>query len=54
MLFLASFFINGSNNIALAATGALVVWHTYTNYLELVNRAGAWTDTDAFVAGIAT
>ena len=35
-------------------SACLVLWYTYVNYLELVNRAGAWTDTDVFVAGTAT
>ena len=54
VLFIATFFVKEASSIALAATGALVIWYTYFNYLELVNRAGAWTDTDVFVAGIAT
>ena len=54
LVFITTFFFKEASNVALAAMGVLVLCYTYFNYLELVNRAGAWTDADLFVAGTAT
>lgn len=54
VVFVATFFVKQASSIALSAIGLLVLWYAYSNYLELVNRAGAWTDTDVFMAAAAT
>lgn len=47
---IACFRVSEASNYMLAGIGLFALWYYQTNYLDIVNRAGAWTETDVFIA----